>query len=901
MTRGAPSLPLALLLVALGGCSAGESPRVSFAGCAQVFRGPSCAPAAGGELTLFVAAGGGDPGFSCDELPVTGDCRAVPGGRQCRVRLIPGARRLVARFANGTRPWTLTLAPPRHVPRAQALETALRSSRRAQAEDDLAAARARCTDAFECAVLEGLGARAASRRGDATEARARFAAAVSRGLEAGCISCAARDGMALAHSLIFSGHDLAEAKRVLETLAPQVVDDPSSRMRLAYYGGALAKESGDLRAAMRLLTDAAESAEHLGSRDYTRVARTQRALVLQSLGRNDEALHDLETLVRELGDDVEPCERAVVYHDLAWAALLALDQGIVERGDLLDTATANLDRAIALHAGACDRPIDRASAELDRAFAALLAGDLADAQRWLDSSQRGPTRDAPWLALWRLDLDGRLALARSLPHAALASFAALERLASAAGRLEGAWRARLGQARSFAAMGATSRALAAYSEADALSFQLLARIGLQDGRADFVNAQERALEDHLELLVRAEQGEAAIDLVRRAHRRALVSMSRRHRLEGLGPAARARWDASVARYRKAQERADALEASRWKVPRDELVALDGEASELRRAMNRELDAGMLELHAASDEAPLSEVGAGELMLVYFFGPARSYGFARSPEATRAVRLPRPRAAAARGEDLLEPFADLLALAPRVRVTVAGRAAGLAVHALRWRGEPLIAHSPVVYSADLGVMSEPPSPGVRGLVVFDPRGDLAQAREEGRGIMHSWTAKPWLAMRELSGIEATRQAVVTELGQVDLFHYAGHGRFGGPGGWESGLALAGRSSLEVGQVLSLPAVPRVVVMAACDGGKQPDRQVTQSLSIANAFLTAGSRVVVATDRPVSDDLTRRVSLGFHDRLSGLDDWQIAEALRRVQLEILASDPAADWMAFRVLVH
>jgi hypothetical protein len=891
----------AVPLMALGGCTGRlrPAPDVAFAGCAQVFRGPSCALAADTELTVFTASTAVAPAFAAAGHDLAATCRMVRGGQQCRVRVPQGARRLRASFGRGIRPWTLTLQPPASAPRATELEARLLSADKIDAE--LEAASATCSAPLECARLAGLSARLAARQGRTQAAQAELEAALRQGLAAGCISCAGRDGMALAYALIYRNHDLAGAKALLARLAPALADDPSSRLQLAYYGGALARESGDWRAAMRLLSDSEEQAERLNVRDYLRVSRTLRALVLQALGRNAEALHELEAVAAELGDEVEPCERAVVYHDLGWAALLAYDAGVTDPPGLLDLAVTNLERALALHAGACQRPSDRASAELDRAFAALLASDLVEAQRRLDASAEGPAHRELWLEVWRLDLNGRLALARGDGRTALERFMALERLGTSAGRLEAVWRARIGEGRSLAALGRTLDAIAAYDKADALSSKLLERIALEDGRADFVSAQARALEEHLELVVAAHEPARAMALVARAHRRALVAVSRGYRVESLAPKARARWEASIARYHQVRQQAEELTATRWQVPRDGLALLDERLTKLRQAMDHELDTAMLELPRDTEGVALPELSAGELALAYFFGPTRRFGFARTNDGVRAVRLARGRPDAQPGEEILEPFSDLVSRTTRIRVSISGRAANLALHALSWHGKPLVSHAAVAYSADLGAWrSEAPAAG-RALLVADPRGDLAEAREEGADVWRAWAAKPWLSAAELLGARATSAAVTAKLAHCDLFHYAGHGRFAGAGGWSSHLALAARASLDVGQVLALAAVPRLVVLAACEGGRQKDRQVAESLSIANAFLAAGSRVVVAADRPVGDDTSRRLSSRFYAHLKGFDAWQVAEALQEAQVELLHSDPAADWAAFRVLTR
>ncbi|MEM1182963.1 MAG: CHAT domain-containing protein, partial [Acidobacteriota bacterium] len=171
-----------------------------------------------------------------------------------------------------------------------------------------------------------------------------------------------------------------------------------------------------------------------------------------------------------------------------------------------------------------------------------------------------------------------------------------------------------------------------------------------------------------------------------------------------------------------------------------------------------------------------------------------------------------------------------------------------------------------------------------------------ARIEGRHVADQLQA-PWSA-RRLEGHAATGSALRKWLPRADLFHYAGHGRFAGRGGGESALPLAGDSRLTVADILALERAPRHVVLSACETAKStPGGQVESVTGLAQAFLTAGSRSVVAAVRPVEDRtaaaLVRRYYAAF---LAGASP---PEALRQAQLDLMAQDPTADWASFRLL--
>ncbi|RYG65632.1 CHAT domain-containing protein, partial [bacterium] len=132
------------------------------------------------------------------------------------------------------------------------------------------------------------------------------------------------------------------------------------------------------------------------------------------------------------------------------------------------------------------------------------------------------------------------------------------------------------------------------------------------------------------------------------------------------------------------------------------------------------------------------------------------------------------------------------------------------------------------------------------------------------------------------------------------HYAGHGVASGRDGWESLLPLAGGTHMSISAILALPAVPRAVVLSACDGAGAASGEGAApgpGLGLAHAFLAAGAHRVVAAMRPVADATAATVLGGLYEDGRAAEDF--AAALRRSELALRASDPEADWSAFRVL--
>ena len=232
----------------------------------------------------------------------------------------------------------------------------------------------------------------------------------------------------------------------------------------------------------------------------------------------------------------------------------------------------------------------------------------------------------------------------------------------------------------------------------------------------------------------------------------------------------------------------------------------------------------------------------------------------------------------------------------------GAMRGVDVHALPWRGEPLVAHASVEYALALGgaeTGSSPLAPG-RALLVADPRGDLPSARAEADVVQRELPAAAGWQLDVLRGGAASGEAVRASLASASLLHYAGHASFGGPDGVESSLVLAG-GELTPTDILALPHVPGLVSLFGCDTGSESATGKLDTLGLANAFLAAGASTVIATARPVDDTLARDVATSFYATLTASPRLPPAAALRAAVLAVRASSPHADWSAFRALVR
>jgi CHAT domain-containing protein len=190
-----------------------------------------------------------------------------------------------------------------------------------------------------------------------------------------------------------------------------------------------------------------------------------------------------------------------------------------------------------------------------------------------------------------------------------------------------------------------------------------------------------------------------------------------------------------------------------------------------------------------------------------------------------------------------------------------------------------------------------------LLLGDPNSDLPRANAEAQRV-----ARRLLNARVLLEAHSTLEALVKELPNARLLHFAGHARSGGVDGLDGALELSHGQRFSVGDVLSSERVPEFVVLSACTSSVSPEPG--GGLSIGQAFLLAGSRAVVGASRAISDRLAGRFADALYDRLlaSGSATTSLprdaatwAAAVQAAALEQARADPQADWASIRLLLR
>jgi tetratricopeptide (TPR) repeat protein len=133
---------------------------------------------------------------------------------------------------------------------------------------------------------------------------------------------------------------------------------------------------------------------------------------------------------------------------------------------------------------------------------------------------------------------------------------------------------------------------------------------------------------------------------------------------------------------------------------------------------------------------------------------------------------------------------------------------------------------------------------------DPSGDLRFARAEASAVAASFTG---LNIATLRGAAAKKDAVLAQLHEADIFHFAGHGAFDAHDPLDSRIVCAdGNLTLRMLLSQTRPIRVRFAILSACESGVSEITDVSNdSLNLPGACLAMGIPTVLATFWSVND--------------------------------------------------
>lgn len=904
MRTGRRVFSVALVLAA--GCAACESrpPRtgsleVYFDGCREVRAGGECTVAGSPTtLTFWVKTReAATVQVLFDGRPVASEAIAIQGGLRVRAIVEHAPVRVTLECADGPeRPegeWSLHVRPssdPESLVQAERLrdegefDAALTALATVREHPDLGV-RAR--------VL-GVVGRIALARGAHKEAIADLEQSIRMKRIAGSVFGEMSDRYALS-SIWKNEGDYAAAREVLLGAHALAASYPGGAMRSQYYEGTVSKATADLRRALSLFEGAAIDAERLGNESLWFSVMLARVETLHKLGRDSDA----RTLVEQLAARIPQtphCARAEAVELIGPVAF-----ELRERAADLERAAAWLGEAVELYRHDCPRP-RRLAISLVQLGRVRLAEDRPDEAGALLSASRAAHADAGVpLLLGQLELDAMIAEQRG-DGTAEQKYRRLELLGERVQDPLVRWRGLVGRGLALERSGRPDAAIEVYERAETVLDHARFNAPLGGGRDTFLADRLESASRLIELLLRAGRTEQALRTARRSRSRALSALAWPSRLDAAPEEARRAWYAAVSALQQRRTARERDAAADWELSARELEQVNEDRARREGSARDRLDEALAALDARSEDTPPPLApSAGELVLLYHPISSGWVGFAVSRDGVAARRLrpgpPGSRAPEELADWLLGPFSALIERSDRLRVLAFGTLNQVDVHALPWRGRPLISSVAVRYGVDIARAARPVREGLNALIVT-PHDELKSSSAEAKTAEERLQSSGWNVQR-LQGAAVTRAAIAAALatGKVRLLQYAGHASFVGLDGWESYLGREERQLLTVGDILTLPALDHVI-LSGCETAASTDRGGI-GLGLAQAFVIAGAQWVIASSRTIKDADAASVVVELFDRplVPGEDAGRLLQAAQR---KLVETRPDVDWASFRILV-
>lgn len=647
------------------------------------------------------------------------------------------------------------------------------------------------------------------------------------------------------------------------------IDDRAGRSTARYFRAQVLQFRGELRDAETQIRAAIADALAVGRHDLADYARVMQAVNRQLQGHHRAARAQLEGLSGRL-DGMGADLAGVVWGNLGWVLLEGIERGIFTAPADIDAARRAFEEALAINRG---RAAIAANHHANLAALALRAGDLAAVARHIEAHDALDPERAQQGGLFVSLVEARRMLALGEHDRAEVAFSAVERRARAeVGGVTGeyVWRARLGRARARRARGDADGALAAFEEALAARETAATRTGLQESRAVFF-ADHRALYDEaITAALGAGRVEEAFGVADRARARLVVDLEVQARIGRLDATRRAEWQRRLEAYLTRRQAFEADRDAGLMLTPAERPAWQAKRAAERRALQEAFDGAYAWLDRA---APITARGA------------TAADVRRGLAADEALWLGHHMASGAAVLFRVRPEGIALLDRPQPLDGVAHRYLVGPVAPLDW-----LEHGSVSRLNHAGQLigDRPPAAGPP-TVIGDPDGTLPHARREALAV-----AAGWPEARVLIGAAADRATVRAALSEARRVHFAGHGVLAASRPWDAHLRLTSGQQLTLEDLLLARPTAALVLLSGCETGAEAALGGGIRLGLAQGFLAAGSRSVVAADRVVPDADAARFVERFY-AAGGAESP--AEALRVAALAAKA-DGSPVWDAWHV---
>lgn len=749
---------------------------------------------------------------------------------------------------------------------------------------------------------------------NAPEAIEKLEQAYEAHIKAGSFGAAVRDTTTYAWTSIYRmGMQFDKASLHVNKMQGLLPNHYDSQHFYRWSQALIAEKSSNHRGALNFSQGAMALAKKIGNQRNADYLAHIYSCALMNLHQFAQAAKVLEDRVSRIVLENPTCEDAENLNSLGWAQLLhKLDSQ--SDSDTMGTPakelpdpTRHFENALQISQDTtichADKQEDTNSI-LNLSLMFLAKKEFKEARRYLAKAE-ATGKVSTYYQMWFEQTHADLYLNQDQPQLALQHFSKLRQLSKNSPHAYLHWRGLVGAAAAQASLGQHQKAQDFWEQAQAHVERESLQAPIHAGRESFLAHRQKATQAYVASLLQSGEAEKALKVIRRARSQLLQNLQWNSRTANLEDGKMAQWQTAMAQYKQTRTELQDLKTNLWQLPEYELRQALNKAESLERKVRQNLDTtfALLDMQRteSTSQAHSFKPGENEIVLTYFKLKESWVGFLetqRSVSFRLLGNLPETQSLQALSKVLLGPFKETLLQANKAYFQPWGKLREVDFHRLPIDRKPLIQFTQVAYSLSLrsSVPSQSNEP-LKALIVSDPAGNLPLARQEALAVSTILKQDLLAQVNQVSGESADLKTVKSAMKGVHLFHYAGHGQFRKNGISDSALLLADNTQLNIGDIMVLPQAPQSVILSACESAKTDKAFPLESLGLAQAFALAGSNVVIASTRPVKDELSRYITTQLYKSYQTSGDF--AAALQDAQIMASQQYPDADWSTFRLI--
>lgn len=188
------------------------------------------------------------------------------------------------------------------------------------------------------------------------------------------------------------------------------------------------------------------------------------------------------------------------------------------------------------------------------------------------------------------------------------------------------------------------------------------------------------------------------------------------------------------------------------------------------------------------------------------------------------------------------------------------------HILHIDKKPLIYRNPIFYNSSLTSWSYIKSDSLSKNALLNPyvfgkpAQDLKESKREVFTVAKTLNCHPFIEK------EVSKSSFIEGLSKGTLVHFAGHGSYDRSKGFLSAIQLHNNEILTASEIINFDTIPELVVLSACDTALQKNHDGEEQAGLIPAFLSAGTKSIIAGMWPVIDKDAKDFFSLFYKKLN-----------------------------------